>query len=194
MKFAKPLAAATALALLTTPAFAQVFKTDQGHTEVLFGWSHVGVSRQNAEFTKVDGTLDLNPDNIEASTLSVTIDANSLSSGFGPLDDHLKSTDYLGVADHPEITFTSTSIERTGDTTANVTGDLTIHGVTHPAVLETTLTHQGAHPLAGVIDYYKGDWVAFSATAVIDHMAYGVGSFSTGPIAITINTELKAAE
>ena len=52
----------------------------------------------------------------------------------------------------------------------------------------------GEHPLGSVIDYYKGDWVAFSASTVIDHMEFGVGQFSTGPISINIDTELKAVE
>ena len=194
MRFVKPLVAVAALALPTTPALAEVYKTDQGHTEVRFGWSHAGVSRQHAEFTKVEGTLDLNADDIENASLKVTIDANSLASGFGPLDDHLKSADFLEVETYPQITFVSTSITRTGDDTADVTGDLTIHGVTQPVVLKTTLTHQGAHPVAAAIDYYKGEWLGFSATAEIDHMAFEVGPFNTGPIAISISTEMKASE
>ncbi|WP_037314925.1 YceI family protein [Ruegeria halocynthiae] len=188
----KSIVAALALAIAATSAQAQVYKTDQGHTEVRFGWSHAGVSNQNGEFTTAEGTLDLNAENVEASTLSVTIDASSVTSGFGPLDDHLKSADFLEVETYPEITFVSTEIERTGDTTANVTGDLTIHGVTKPVVLETTMTLQGPHPLGDAIEYYKGDWVAFSATAEIDHMEFGVGPFSTGPITISIVTEMKA--
>ena len=71
-------------------------------------------------------------------------------------------------------------------------GDLTIHGVTQPVVLKATMTHRGAHPVAKFIDYYKGSWIAFKATTEIDHTAFKVGSFSTGPIAVEINTEMKA--
>ncbi|WP_171169127.1 YceI family protein [Ruegeria sp. HKCCA0370] len=184
--------AAAALTVAVAPVYAQTYKTDQGHTEVRFSWSHAGVSTQHGEFTKVEGVLDLNADDVEASTLNVTIDTNSLSSGFGPLDDHLKSADFLEVETYPEITFASTGIERTGDTTADVTGDLTIHGVTKPVTLNATLTHQGPHPLGGAIEYYQGDWVAFSAEAEIDHTEFGVGPFSTGPITILIDTEMKA--
>ena len=169
----------------------QVYVTDQGHTEVLFNWSHAGVSTQHAEFTIAKGTLNL-AEKIEDSTVSVVIDANSLSSGYGPLDDHIKSKDFLEVATYPEITFKSTGIKRTGDKTFDVMGDLTIHGVTNPVTLATVMTHRGKHPVAAVIDYYKGDWIAFEAKTQIDHMAFEVGSFSTGPITITIHTELKA--
>ena len=170
---------------------AETYYTDQGHTEVRFEWSHAGVSMQTGEFTKAEGKLVLDPDNVELSSISVTIDAASVSTGFGPLDDHLKSKDFLEVETYPEITFVSTSVKKTGDMTADVTGDLTIHGVTKSVVLKVTMTHRGEHPLGSVIEYYKGKWVAFSATTEIDHQAFGVGGFSTGPIGITLVTEMK---
>ncbi len=183
------------LVALSVPALAtETYYTDQGHTEVRFGWSHAGVSMQTGEFTKATGTLVLDPDNVEQSSISVTIDAASVSTGFEALDEHLESSDFLEVETYPEITFVSTSVEQTGDTTANVTGDLTLHGVTKPVTLETTLTHRGEHPVGAMLDYYKGQWVAFSATTEIDHQAFNVGSFSTGPISITIVTEMKDRE
>ena len=188
-------AAALMIALPSISAHAaETYYTDQGHTEVRFGWNHAGVSNQTGEFIVANGKLVLDPDDVEKSNLNVTIDAASMSTGFGPLDDHLKSKDFLEVETYPEITFTSTSIKRTGENTADVTGDLTIHGVTMPATLATTLTHRGEHPLGGAIDYYKGQWVAFSATVEIDHQAFNVGNFSTGPISITIVTEMKDRE
>ena len=188
------IAAVAALCLAAAPALAATYKSDQGHTEVRFSWSHAGVSMQTAEFTVADATLELDPDNPADASLNVTIQANSLSSGFGPLDEHLVSADFLEVATYPEITFVSTGVELTGDNTANVTGDLTIHGTTQPVTLETTLTHIGEHPLGGAIDYYKGEWAAFAATTEIDHQAFGVGSFSTGPIFIEVVTEMKVPE
>lgn len=181
--------------LFTLPAYqalaAETYYTDQGHTEVRMQWSHAGVSMQSAEFTKVDGELTLDPDNVENSSVNVTIDASSISSGFTALDDHLKSADFLEVETYPQITFVSTKVEKTGDNTAAVTGDLTIHGVTQPATLDVTMTHRGEHPLGSRIDYYKGQWVAFTATTEIDHQSFSVGPFSTGPITISISTELK---
>lgn len=189
------LSASTAVALMAASSLsAAQYKTDQGHTEVNFGWSHAGVSMQSAEFTVAEGVLDIDPENPGDAKLNVTIKADSVNTGFVPLDDHLKSKDFLEVATYPEITFTSTAVEVTGEKTANVTGDLTIHGTTQPVTLATELTHIGPHPLGGVIDYYKGDWVAFTAETEIDHMAFGVGGFSTGPISISIVTEMKAAE
>ena len=117
-------------------AFAgQTYATNQGHTEVLFGWSHTGVEA---------------------------------------LDRHLKSKDFLEVETYPEITFQSTSISKTGDNSFDVTGDLTIHGVTNSVTLKTDLTFQGSHPLGKFFDAYKGAWVAFRATTEIDHRAFKV--------------------
>ncbi len=192
----KVVAAMAVLAVSTLPAMAaDTFKSDQGHTEVLFGWSHAGgVSMQHAEFTTTDATLMLDTANVENSSLSVTIAADSLSSGFAALDKHLMSGDFLEVSTYPTIVFESTKINKTSDTTADVMGDLTIHGTTLPVTLKTTLTHQGAHPLGSMMDYYKGQWIAFHATTQIDHQAFGVGGFSTGPISIEINTEMKEAQ
>ena len=179
-------------ALATSAATADTtYATDQGHTEVLFGWSHAGVTDQNAEFTKATGTLTL-AENIEDSVVSVEIDANSLASGFEALDDHLKSADFLNVEKFPTLTFQSTSVKSTGENTMDVTGDLTIHGVTKPVTLQAEMTHKGEHPLGKAIEYYQGQWVGIKATTQIDHQEFGVGSFSTGPISITINSELKA--
>lgn len=178
--------------LQVSGAFAgEVYVTDQGHTEILFGWSHAGVSTQHGEFTKATGTLNFD-DDLEKSSISVVIDTASLSSGFEALDKHLKSKDFLEVETYPEMTFQSTSITKTGDNTMDVAGDLTIHGVTKPVTLKTELTHKGEHPLGKAIEYYQGDWIAFKATTEIDHQAFGVGGFSTGPISVEINTELKA--
>lgn len=169
----------------------QTYATNQGHTEVLFGWSHSGVSRQHAEFTVASGTLNL-ADSIEKSTIEVVIDASSISSGFEALDKHLRSKDFLEVDTYPEITFQSTAVKQTGEQSFDVTGNLTIHGVTKPVTLKTEMTHRGPHPLGKFFDSYKGAWVAFKATTEIDHQAFKVGSISTGPIAIEINSELKA--
>lgn len=196
MKFSRTRVAACVVfalsALAATAATADTtYVTDQGHTEVLFGWSHAGVTNQNAEFTKATGTLTL-AENIEDSVVSVEIDANSLASGFEALDDHLKSADFLNVEKFPTLTFQSTSVKSTGETTMDVTGDLTIHGVTKPVTLQAEMTHKGEHPLGKNIEYYQGQWVGIKATTEIDHQAFGVGAFSTGPISITINSELKA--
>ena len=76
----------------------------------------------------------------------------------------------------------------------DIVGDLTIHGVTKEVTFATEMVHKGEHPLGKSFDSYKGEWVAFNATTEIDHQAFDVGGFSTGPITISITTEMKEAE
>jgi len=181
------------MSALALPVLAETrtYATDQGHTEVRFGWDHAGVSRQHGEFDRAEGKLSIDLDDPASASLEVTIDATSLSTGFGPLDDHVKNADFLEVDAHPTIRFTSSSVTRTGDTTADVTGDVVVRGVAVPTKLKVDLTHQGAHPLAQFIDYYKGDWLAFRATGEIDTSSLGF-ALPVGTLVVDISSELKA--
>lgn len=195
-KFLKTAAISLALGLAAPAAIAaEKFATDQGHTEIRVSWNHAGVSIQTAEFEKASGILTLDEANPENSKIDVEIDVTSISSGFEALDTHLKSADFLNVDKNPKATFKSTSIKKTGEKTADITGDFTLNGVTKPVTLNATLTHIGDHPVAKALDYYKGKWVAFSAKTVIEnHQDYNVGGFSTGPLTIEIVTEMKEAK
>jgi len=193
-KFLKTAILSTALAMSSTAFAAEKFATDQGHTEIRVSWDHAGVSIQAAEFEKAEGLLTLDEANPENSNIDVTIDVGSISSGFEALDTHLKSADFLEVEKYPTATFKSTSITKTGDKTADIAGDFTLHGVTKPITLKAEMTHLGDHPIGKFLDYYKGKWAAFSAKTQIDHQEFGVGQFSTGPITIEIVTEMKEAK
>lgn len=185
---------ATALVtMLALPAAAETrtYKTDAGHTEVRFGWNHAGVSRQHGEFDRADGTLSIDLEDPASASLEVTIDAASVSTGFGPLDDHIKNADFLKVDEHPEIQFVSSSVTLTGDSTADVAGDVTLRGVTVPATLKVELIHNGEHPVAKFIDYYKGEWLGFHASAEIDTAPFGF-ALPVGVLAFDISTEMKA--
>ncbi|WP_052265118.1 YceI family protein [Ruegeria sp. ANG-R] len=173
----------------------EVYKADPTHTELRFGWNHSGMSNQSGEFHKVDGTLVLDRDDLTASTISVKIDINSVSTGVPMLDEHLKEPDFFDAASLPEATFESTQITLTGEKTAEVTGDLTIRDVTLPITLSTTLTFDDEHPQGGVFAEYAGHWVAFSATGTIEYpKAFGVGPFPVGEMELVINTELQIQE
>ena len=173
---------------------ADVYNSNQGHTEIRFGWDHAGVSMQHGEFTKADGTLILDPEHIENSTINVTIDTSSLSTGVTALDTHLKSSDFFDVAKYPTATFESTAVKKIEEMTADVTGNLTIHGVTKPVILKVKLTHKGSHPTGKYIESYKGSWIAFAAEIEIKHLEFGVGSYPAGlsdTIKVQISTEMK---
>ena len=101
------------------------------------------------------------------------------------------SGDFFGAAEGDMITFTSTSIETTGDTTAKITGDLTMNDVTKSVVLDATLNKMGTHPQA------QKDWAGFDATANLLRSDFGLGAFApyvSDEVAVTISIEAMKAE
>jgi len=180
---------------LAAPAMARDYVLNKGHTEIRFSWNHAGVSEQSGEFTAFEGTLSLDEADVTKSVLDVTIQTASMATGFKPLDDDLTSKNFFEVAKYPTIHFKSTAIRKTGTATAAVTGDLTIHGVTRPVTLDVKLVFRGKHPVGQFIDYYKGDWLGFSASGTLLRSDFGVGRYAplvSDTIHLAISTELKA--
>lgn len=176
-------------------ASANTYAPDAGHTEVQFAWMHAGVSEQEGEFLKVEGTVEFDPAAIAATKIDMTIAADSLFTGVAPLDAHLKNADFFDVEKHPEIRFLSTSVKQTGDATAEITGDLTIKGITKPVTLVAEIIHQGAHPLGQFVDAYKGEWLGVHASGELIRSEWGLGMFApltSDEVTLRISTELKA--
>ena len=189
-----------AVALIAAaPVIAQAngltYSLDPGHTEVRFVWDHAGVSEQGARWDKVTGTVSFDPNDIAATKIDVTIDPSSVNSGVDGLNKHMISGDMFDVAKFPEITFTSTSAEKTGDKTARITGDLTIKNVTLPLELEVELVHMGPHPIGQYLDYYKGEWLGIRATGKLIRSEFGVGygaPSTSDAIRLEISAEMKS--
>jgi polyisoprenoid-binding protein YceI len=113
-------------------SFADTYALDKGHTQVAFAWERVGLSRQQGRFTDTTGTVSFDPARPEDSRVEVSLRASSLQTGVEALDRHLRSADFFDAAQYPTITFKSTAVVRTGDKTGEMTGDLTMLGVTKP--------------------------------------------------------------
>lgn len=111
------------------------YEIDSSHSSAQFSVRHLMISNVKGEFTKMTGTIVWDPDNLAASQVRVTIDANSLNTREPDRDNHLKSPDFFDTAKYPTITFESTDIRRRNDE-LQVVGDLTMHGVTHGVVLD----------------------------------------------------------
>lgn len=126
------LAAATVVSV--APAAAQQFSIDTSHSHIGFGVRHMTVSSVRGEFTNFNANLDYDAESPAASSVEVTIDAASIDTRQEQRDNHLKSEDFLHVEEHPEITFTSSSMTAT-EGGFDITGDLTIRGVTNEVVL-----------------------------------------------------------
>ena len=163
------------LTLSCAPVHAELFGFDPGYTSLVFSWSHLGLTRQSARFSSIDGSADIDPEAPEKSTLDVTIRAASVDSGNDTFDRILRSHDYFNAASSPTITFHAVSVVRTGEKTADVTGDLQIRGISKPVTMHVTLNLFGNHPAAAANAAYVGKHVAaFSATAEIRRSDWGI--------------------
>jgi polyisoprenoid-binding protein YceI len=109
---------------------------DPSHSNVHFSVRHMLVSNVRGEFTQLSGTIVLDHADISRSTAEATIDAKSVNTREPQRDDHLRSPDFLDVANHPTIEFQSTRVEPQGEGRFRLIGDLTIRGVTREVVLD----------------------------------------------------------
>ncbi|GAA6155262.1 YceI family protein [Pyruvatibacter sp. HU-CL02332] len=157
-----------ALAEDAPAAESGTFAIDESHVHAAFKVSHLGFSETIGGFDKISGSFTLDAENLSASSVSVTIDTASVDSGWDARDEHLRGDDFFKVEEFPDMTFASTSVEPTGDTTAKVTGDLTMLGQTHPVTLDVTFNQAGKHPFSG--KYVAG----FSATGTLDRTQWGM--------------------
>ncbi len=161
------------------------YVTDPYHRYITFSYMHQGLSRPWLRWRDWEATLDWDAENPEASSVEVLIDALSIDSGVDVFDEHLKGERFFDVANHPEITFVSTSVERKGDDKGVIAGDLTLKGVTLPVVLDVTFNKASFSERSG----YK---LGFSGKTVIKRsdfdMDYAVPIVSD-EVEILIETE-----
>jgi polyisoprenoid-binding protein YceI len=129
-----------ALAAVLAPALvlADVWTIDPGHSNVNFAVKHVVVSTVHGTFRKFSGTASIDDADLTKSSVDVTIEVGSITTGIDQRDGHLKSADFFDAAKFPLMTFKSTKIEKGGEGLL-ITGNLTIRGVTKTVVLDATL-------------------------------------------------------
>jgi polyisoprenoid-binding protein YceI len=166
------------------------YKVDPSHTSVLFCIRHNGISDYCGRFDNVSGSLSFNGSQPEKSTLSVDIDVNSLDTPSDKLDGELK-TSFFETAKFPTATFKSTTIKVTGKNEGEITGDLTLHGVTKPVTLKATFGGGKIHAFANT--YVIG----FSASAKIKHADFGFPAvvwraFIGDEVTLYVETEMLA--
>lgn len=178
---------AAVLSLAAAPAFAaDTLKFEPDHTYAMFRYSHFGLSQPSGKVMGAAGTLVLDTDDPTRDAVDIALDMSTLTTGLPDFDTQLKGKDYFDVAQFPQATFKSTKVEVTGGTTANVTGDLTIHGVTKSVVLAVTFTKKAFNPAIFKTGY------GFTATAHIDRGDFGVSKYEPfigGDIQLEIGAE-----
>jgi polyisoprenoid-binding protein YceI len=119
-------------------AAVETYAIDPVHSSVAFTVRHF-LTKVPGRFTQFSGTITVDRDNLENSSVNATIDVGSVDTDNEKRNGHLKSPDFFDVAKYSTITFTSTSWKKTGEATFDVTGNLTMHGVTKPIVLKVDL-------------------------------------------------------
>jgi polyisoprenoid-binding protein YceI len=180
---------------MSTAASAQAIRydLDPAHSVAAFKVRHLMISNVKGEFTRVSGVVTIDGAEPANSTIEVTIDATSISTRDPQRDEHLKSADFLDAAKFPTITFKSRDVVPSGGGSYEVTGDLTIHGVTQEVALAVEdLTPEAKDPWGFL---RRGA----NASVTINRKDYGLGwnaALETGGVMvgedvhITIDVEM----
>jgi polyisoprenoid-binding protein YceI len=132
---------------LATPAFAaETYTFDKSHSSVGFQVRHI-FTNVSGRFTDYAGTIQVDRARPESSSVEFTIQATSIDTSEPKRDGHLRTADFFDVANHPTITFKSTSVKPNGKDSYLVTGDFTMHGVTKQITLPVSLLGEGKDPM-----------------------------------------------
>ena len=161
---------AALLAGLSLPAAAETYRIEAKHSSAQFSYEHFGLSHPSGKIMGATGVLELDWDHPETSSVEASLDMKTLTTALPEFDELLKSDKYFDVAQFPTATFRSSKVEVTGETTAKVTGDLTVHGVTQSVVLDVVFNKKAFNPAL-----FKSG-VGFTATAHLSRKAFGLGN------------------
>jgi len=144
--------------LFGAQAMAADYKIDKEgqHAFVNFKISHLGYSWLYGTFKDFDGSFSFDAAKPEASKVQVELKTASVDSNHAERDKHLRSADFLNVAKHPTATFASTGVKSTGAGTADITGNLTLNGVTKPVVIAAKFVGEGDDPWGGYRAGFEG--------------------------------------
>jgi len=177
-----------AVASVATLSLAKpvAYQIDPTHTATVFTWNHFGFSTPSANFSDIQGTINVDNAKPANSSVNVTIPLSSLNTNVKALDEHLKTADFFDAAKYPNITFKSTKVQALGKNKYKITGNLTVKDVTKPVVLDAVLNKQGVHPMT------KAEAIGFNATTSFNRSAFGVGAYVPNvgdKITVNITTE-----
>ncbi len=150
---------------------AGAYKLETSHARVVFSLSHMGFSTWYGDLPGATGSLSLDPKTPATAQLDVTIPVANVVTTNAKVDEELKSKGWFDAATYPTITFHSTSVTVTGPTTANVTGDLTFHGVTKPITLDATFKASGTNMLT------RAFTIGFEVRGKLKRSDYGVRTY-----------------
>jgi polyisoprenoid-binding protein YceI len=161
-----------ALTLASTPIYATTYTLEPDYTQGVFRWNHLGFSNPAAQFAQGEGTLEFDPANPTRASVTVTIPLSTLYTGVPGLDGHFRSDDFFDTAKFPTATFKSTHVGKGAmKNHLEVAGDLNVHGVTKPVMLDVTVIKIGTNPRTSL------PTVGFEATTTLKRSDFGMGKF-----------------
>jgi polyisoprenoid-binding protein YceI len=153
---------------------AGTYKLDRAHSSLTWKVNHLGLSNYTARFTKFDATLDIDPTTPQGAKVVVTVDPTSIRTDYpftesSDFDKDLgEGENFFNAKKFTRIVFSSTLVEPTGRTTASVTGDLTLLGITRPLTIYVTLNGAKQHPMA------QTPALGFSGVAILKRSDFGM--------------------
>ena len=154
----------------SAPALTELTGTytlDPAHTRIGFVARHAMVTKVRGSFDEFAGTAVLDGANPANSRVEVTIEAASIDTRNAQRDEHLRSNDFLAMQEYPKITFASTGVRQAGESTFEVTGDLTIKGVTNEITIPFEFEGSATDP-------FGNQRVGFEGSVTINRRDYGV--------------------
>ena len=167
------------------------YTLDSSHSQILFSYNHLGFSTTYGMFSGFEGEIQFDKEDPAASSVSVSFPVETMLTGWEARFGHFMSEDFFAASAEEMVSFVSTGIEVTGESTAKITGDLTLNGVTKSVVLDAALNQAGEHPMAGK------DWAGFDATTTLVRSDYGLGKFApyvSDEVQVMISIEAMKAE
>ncbi|QIE55403.1 polyisoprenoid-binding protein [Pikeienuella piscinae] len=155
--------------LTAAPLAAEPWKLDKDHVHVTFTVDNIGFSTTQGQFRDFDAEIDFDPENIEAASVTFTLKSDSVDTNSKSRDNHVKSKEFLDVKNFPEIVFRSTKVRLVDDRTAEITGEMSMKGVTQEEVFTAHLVRIGPSP------FNAEDTIAgFYVEGELDRTDYGV--------------------
>ncbi|MBI2311411.1 MAG: YceI family protein [Betaproteobacteria bacterium] len=158
-------------ALPAAYAAAEEFDIDPQHSNVVFLIDHLGYSRMVGRFNDFSGDFTFDEANYGTAKVSFAVKTESVDTRHPKRDDHLRSPDFFNAKEFPAMTFRSTRVEKNGDRTAKLIGEVTLLGVTRPVTLDVRFNKRAEHPLPA---YNKVMVAGFSARGKVKRSDFGM--------------------
>lgn len=165
------------------------WKIDAAHSEIGFKIKHLMITNVSGNFTAFDGTVTNEGDDFKDAVITFEADIDSISTKNEQRDGHLKSPDFFDAAQYPKLSFVSTQVKKLHDDEYKVTGNLTMHGETHP--VELAVEYSGI-----VKDPYGQTKAGFEVTGRLHRADFGLrwnGTTEAGGVILSDEVKLNAS-